>query len=878
MARADNPHDIAGGADTRPDPCVRYSGGGANALIMIQNQIYRYFERNEGRHVLFIFDPMDDIGAELRDAEWEDGYRYVIFDGRWFTLKYNIHNAWKKEKVILLFPPESQIVYPETEEQRLAFPLLGELEAGGVMHGENVLDFMTQHQIDAKHKSYVSERIHELSIGRVEAMLAPYYQKHEFTPEIANRAILSHTIDSDKLLEWNEIILRVLLLGCSGDKKRRDTVFNRLSKRPAVNSVLKCKLTEVFGISYNEISSETRVEQLVRVWKYNLICRSLTPKDEDDYQALKVKDALAVERMFVLHTLACAVPATREKYETLMRELGADVRESRILDCYGLDAPYSYVPQNMCLSMVERTVQEGISKHAETVAGRMESVAMRQPGNELVEQVTAFVSLVAGYYEIAARVNTRLKIDRADEFVSQYTETFYQLDTLYRKALERYYGLLNRGLAIIDSLTQAKQQLDVDYHELTGSMGLEWSQAVRREGRSWNFETVRTRQADFYDKYVRNVGVRLMVIVSDGLRYEVARELLDQMYRRSKQAHRMHADCMIGILPSETKYSKLALLPHRDISRIAEGASLDGGPYLADMKSREAHLRRYKSESCCFNFADLQGDSATNRELLKGYKLVYVFHDVIDAAGHNDDGASLVTACRRAVDELSEFVLRSLASYNFERVIVTGDHGFLFNDLTIQEKDKQTIDEESSERKSRYYLTHSAEEVVNVIKYDGVAVPAGTNRFAVQGGTYRYAHGGASLQETVIPLILASRSRDRIADQKKVQIMLLNDKLVIESSQLQLTFIQKEAVSYDTRKMRIRFALYEADRMVSEEKLLDIDRADADATSRIYNQSLTLAPGVSASLLELRIYDTDDSLNPILKETVMNRTLVERDF
>lgn len=845
---------------------------------MIQNQIYNYFERNEDMHVLFIFDRMDYIGVELRDAEWKDGYRYVTFDGKWFTTKYNIHNEWKDDRVILLFPPESQIAYPDTQEMRLNFPLLGELEAGGVLHGENSLDFMTQHQIDAKHKSYVSERINELSIGRVEAMLAPYYQNNAFTPEVANKAIMSYMIDSDKLLDWNEIILRVLLLGASSEKKRRDTVFNRLNKRPTISNILKQKLTEVFGKSYNDLSSETKVDNLVRIWKYNLICRSLTIKAEDDYKELKVNNSLAIDRMFALLTLAKSVPATREKYEALMRELGSDVRENKILECYGIDAPYSYVPQSMCLSMVEMTIQDSISEHAEEVINRMETLMMRQPGNELVEQVTAFVSLTASYYELASKVNTQLKIEVADEFIKQYTETFYQLDTLYRRALEKYYGLLNKGLVIVDSLTIAKQKLDADYHELTGAMGLEWSNTISNEGNGWNFETSHTHQPDFYEEYVKNVGVRLMVIVSDGLRYEVAREMLGEMFKRSKQKHEMHIDSMVGMLPSETKYSKLSLLPHRELSFIEDGTSLDGGAYLSEIKAREAHLQKYKADSRCFNFSDLQNDSATNREKLKGYKLVYVYHDVIDAVGHNDDGESLVTACRRTVNELAEFVLRSLASYNFEKVIVTSDHGFLFNDLAIQENDKQTITEDATEKKSRYYLTQSTENIINVAKYDGVAVPIGTNRFAVQGGTYKYAHGGSSLQETVIPLIFASRGRERVSEQKKVQIMLLNDKLVIESSLLQLTFIQKDAVSYDMKKMRIKFAIYDGERMVSEEKELDIDRADADATSRIYNQSLTLSNGVSSSLLELRVYDVEDSLNPILKETVTNKTLVERDF
>lgn len=59
---------------------------------------YNYFERNEDMHVLFIFGRMDYIGVELRNANWRDGYRYVTFDGRWFTTIFNIHNEWKDDK------------------------------------------------------------------------------------------------------------------------------------------------------------------------------------------------------------------------------------------------------------------------------------------------------------------------------------------------------------------------------------------------------------------------------------------------------------------------------------------------------------------------------------------------------------------------------------------------------------------------------------------------------------------------------------------------------------------------------------------------------------------------------------------------------------
>ena len=54
--------------------------------------------------------------------------------------------------------------------------------------------------------------------------------------------------------------------------------------------------------------------------------------------------------MIELYNLAQLDPKNAEKYELLMTELGAEVQVEKILDCYGLDAPYSYIPEDMCIS------------------------------------------------------------------------------------------------------------------------------------------------------------------------------------------------------------------------------------------------------------------------------------------------------------------------------------------------------------------------------------------------------------------------------------------------------------------------------------------------------------------------------------------------
>jgi len=52
---------------------------------MVQDKIYQYFERDPELKVLFIFNN-EFLAAELADVEWRTGYRYVDFQGDWFTV------------------------------------------------------------------------------------------------------------------------------------------------------------------------------------------------------------------------------------------------------------------------------------------------------------------------------------------------------------------------------------------------------------------------------------------------------------------------------------------------------------------------------------------------------------------------------------------------------------------------------------------------------------------------------------------------------------------------------------------------------------------------------------------------------------------------
>ena len=54
-------------------------------------------------------------------------------------------------------------------------------------------------------------------------------------------------------------------------------------------------------------------------------------------------------------------------------------------------------------------------------------------------------------------------------------------------------------------------------------------------------------------------------------------------------------------------------------------------------------------------------------------------------------------------------------------------------------------------------------------------------------------------------------------------------------------------------------------------------RTNADnAAARIYDVDLTLL-NTGSGLLQLRVYDVSDNLNPLIKATVTDNTLIERD-
>lgn len=842
--------------------------------MSVQDNIYRYFDSNPGLRVLFVFNPL--IKVELTNAEWKEGYHAVAFDGGWFKTKYALENEWKELKTILLFdfisPADAGI-----------FPLMDVLAANMEYKAESYEAFLQQHRLNVNEfGAYIQRHIGELQLQKFDKILHDYYTPETFSINIANRGFITGYLSENKLMEWEDIVIRLFTLSLPGEEKKENSFYTALNKNKDAKDALDRELHKIFNVTYDP-NSTYKMKCVAESMMYNAITQSLAVENADNYKKYKIHNAIQLDYINKLLSYGLNQPKVkRDKFIEALNFLSADIKVEEIVKVYGIDALYFYMPDELCLQIINRALETVTTGDAECIRERMQELRMKQEGNELLIPMIDYAAILADFYHMYRNISTYV-LNSPEEYVSNYMSSYYLLDNYYRKSLEIFTNLpaefCHSGL-----VTKVKHLLDVDYANFCNTINREWNRCwLEKGGRQNLFGT--KRQQDIYSNE-RKTNVKQVFIVSDALRYEVATDLYNEL---AKEKHIAQMDYAIAMLPTETKYTKTALLPHRVLSFQDSEMAVDG-KVLRTNEQRSEHLNNYVDGALCIDYADWEKKSLDEKRELCKRPLIYIFHNTIDRDGHDAGAYELTRACTTAVSQLSKLIKSLHASVNVTSVVLTSDHGFLYNDMDFEEKDKQCVTEENIERKTRYYLTSSKDSITNVDKFylrdvsemDGnmiVAVPSGTNRFNAPGGGYSFTHGGASLQEMIIPVI---RSRQKRVDKTgKVGVTLISRDLRMVSSRLKFQIIQSEAVSMEIQERTIICAVYDNDRQVTAFKEIKLSSTDnVNPANRIFDVELVLNTSTHSNLLQLRIYDKNDDsfLNPLVKESVKNNTIIEQDF
>lgn len=447
----------------------------------------------------------------------------------------------------------------------------------------------------------------------------------------------------------------------------------------------------------------------------------------------------------------------------------------------------------------------------------------------------------------------------------EYTAEYYLMDTYYR-AFHRSYSesLKMYHERLSDLFAHVMERAEGLYRNwFLNELGGHWTKICAESLRDYGYIPGVRRQTDFYRREVASSDSKAYVIISDALRYEVAAELAERL-RRETQA-KVELKSMQAIFPTITKFGMAALLPHKTLSVAMKTGKTERLAVLADGQSTEANnrdklLKAADSASVALRYKDIISMKRVERQsLVKGMRVVYIYHDTIDEAGHQE--TSVFSACDAAIEELKNMVRVIANEWGGANIVITADHGFLYTYSPLTEDDKVDRDADKSqdiEIGRRYAIMRKGaqpEYLLPVKFLDGGAdcdafAPRENIRIKMNGGGLNFVHGGVSLQEMVTPVIayhfLRNQSKEyqknrEKYDTKPVEMILLSASRKISNMGFSLDFYQKDAVGGNRKAATYRICFADGDgNPVSDTVTIIADKSDTNERNRVFRCDFNL--------------------------------------
>ncbi|MGA7980638.1 MAG: BREX-1 system phosphatase PglZ type A, partial [Chromatiaceae bacterium] len=455
-----------------------------------------------------------------------------------------------------------------------------------------------------------------------------------------------------------------------------------------------------------------------------------------------------------------------------------------------------------------------------------------------------------------------------------YAHDLYRLDQLYRRFCECADFAEARDWDVLKSLR--KKVEGVYGNGYLAELALQWNKHLEAGLLGlWRIEGVPNQQA-FYEREVapvlaKGADRRVFVIVSDAFRYEAAQELTEQL--NGKYRFDAELSAQLGVLPSYTALGMAALLPHQTLGYDESGAVRVDGLPCASLEQRSKVLESVHGVAVKADaFMAMKKDEG--RAFIKPYRLVYVYHNQIDATG--DSAATedhTFAAVRKAIDELADLVGKIINSLNGNQVLITADHGFLFQEQAPNETDKSSLATKppgTLVAKKRYLLGRKLPEhdkayhgstavTANAVGDMELWIPKGANRFHFVGGS-RFVHGGAMPQEIVVPVIRVRHVRDEEKAKTKTRIVgvsVLGNNFKVTTNRHRFQLIQTEQVGERVKPLTLKVAIYDGDDPVTNVETVTFDSTSKDMNE--WKKTVTLT-------LEGRRFDSKKVFQLILRD------------
>lgn len=780
--------------------------------------------------VVFWYDAKEELREEYSTVSIQD-VKKVEGSKNPFELKVTI-NQDSGQKYLLYFPYEK----PSNESNWLLDMEL----AYHVFQTDQEALYLQELELDYAFKGLVSEHIHFFSAKDRREKLKELLGKGDAHLDIRYK-MLSVLFGVDQLSVYAFLLAHLNALSNDNSKFDKDLIRYNLTE---------FYWSQVHGLFHFDSDSPNILEFVIEIFNSTSSLGSKSKQTKEGRvllsqwkDSITYKDAYRILSERISDALDIQSKLDSEEYESVL-----------------LEDHYELIDKKIISSINDRIISQNIKY--DTV---LSQVKQRENTFWYYDYKNYYDCLVyaSQLMELVPKYGSK-EYSTIESGVEDYGKTLFKVDQLYRKFIWSYRETNQNRV-----LNQLYLKIEKVYsNDWLLNINNEWQRTIDKKN---EWPTVgSSSQQSFFKTHIQpfvNKNQKVFVVISDALRYECAEELTSMIQNENR--YQANIESMVGSLPSYTQLGMASILPRKDKLTLKEGSDLvlvDGIPAsgIDGRKKILEHNSGCRATAIQAEKFMRMNSSTDGRTLAKSHDVIYIYSNLIDKTG--DDKTSEDRVFEAIQEELDNLVdlIKKIAAVNGNSILITSDHGFIYQHHDIDESDfsKSNYSGDVWKSNRRFVIGSSLETDETCKSFKGediglqegidVLIPKSINRLRVQGAGSRFVHGGATLQEVTIPVIKISKKREDTTRQVEVDIIQTTDR--ITSNLLVVSFIQSEVISEVVQPRTIKAELFAEDgTSLSDSFKYDFDFSEGSERQREVRKTFTLNSKASGQYKNQRV-------------------------
>ncbi|EAM48199.1 BREX-1 system phosphatase PglZ type A (plasmid) [Crocosphaera watsonii WH 8501] len=777
----------------------------------ISQALHKLFERHR---IVFWYDPEKELRSDFEKLELADIEKIYINNNE-FGIKYRVLRQQPQQKFLL---------YHEGKEPDYLDNWLLDVQlAQGKFSTDQVSLWLTELELGLEFTDVIESYSEFFRSNKRREALKQLLQPQDTKTIIRLKMFAVCTTAEPRL----DSILERLLEEYAQDKNEKI----KLCDRTQLTEFLWQQMKQVYGYCSPQLSIKDFVIELFKSCYTTAVEKQGTLTGDAIVFLNRWKDSRQFEQSFEDLSHQCAEIL---KIEEKLNQ--RDYQELLEIDYFRL------IDQKIIHDLVKAVSNRTIATHEVT-----NIVRQRKQGHWYGEFEHFYEAINYGSQFIHVLDEANLSIESIKDGFEKYCQSWFKLDQLYRKFI--FHVNTSANPTLTEQLSEQIENLYSNHYLL--KLNNHWQVMIDSIEKWQSIEMPSQRR--FFLKWVEpflKKDKKVCVIISDALRYEIGDELVSLI--RQEDRYEATLDAAVTLLPSYTQLGMAALLPHDTLEIIdhpqaivdVDGYSSQGTENRRKILEKAFEKRQKKATVIqAKDLINLNGDES--RSLFREHDVVYVYHNRIDNIG--DKLATEEQVFEAVENTCSDLIrlIKKLTGANASNLLITADHGFIYQHRAIADSDFSHAEVNGNKvikENRRFIIGQELKESEGLRKFKAkdiglvgeleMQIPKSINRLRIKGSGSRFVHGGATLQEIIIPVVKVNKKRR--GDLSTVQVEIIrNSNSTITSGQLAVTFYQQEPSTDKVQPRILKAGIYtQTGELISDLHDLTFDSASENPRER----------------------------------------------